>query len=264
MKQNNSTRFISGIDHHQWKMAAIICACVMVLTGCSHQPILGSKVPPIDSVNPAKQDFEWSKGWWEQRHQQKLKESQKTNIDLLMLGDSITQGWEVAGQTVWQKYYQPRKAFNLGFNGDRTEHVLWRLAHGAVDHMNPRLVVLMIGTNNTGHRMDPANHTAAGIKAIIETLQLKLPQSKILLLGIFPRSASPFNEMRKRNNAINQIIANYADHQAVFYLDINDAFLDEHGVLHSSIMPDMLHPSTLGYQKWAEAMEPKLKALLEE
>lgn len=263
MKQNNSACLISAV-HHQYKKAAIICLCGMVLSACSHQPVLDDSLLRIPSLTPAKQNVEWSKGWWEGRHQQKLNEAQKRDIDLLMLGDSITQGWEEAGQRVWQQYYQQRKAFNLGFNGDRTEHVLWRLQNGAVDQMQPKLVVLMIGTNNTGHRMDPVAHTAAGVKAIIHELQQRLPLSKILLLGIFPRSASPFNDMRRRNNAINQTIANYADNQHVHYLNINDVFLDDKKVLHPSIMPDMLHPSTLGYQKWAEAIEFKVNRLMQE
>jgi len=248
--------------HYQLKIVLIAMLCALILTDCNVQSVFSENLPPIYSVKPVKQDFEWSKDWWEKRHEQKIKAAQRTDVDLLMLGDSITQGWEEGGQAVWQQYYQHRKAFNLGFNADRTEHVLWRLQHGAVDSMSPKLIVLMIGTNNTGHRMDPARHTAAGIQAIIHELRDRLPKSKVLLLGIFPRNASPYNDMRRRNNAINQIISNYADNETIYYLDINDKFLDERCVLHSSIMPDMLHPSTLGYQKWAEAMEPKIRELM--
>ena len=249
---------------NQLKVSIIVCLTIIALSSCATQPPSQVKMPPIYSVNPVKQDSAWSKDWWEPRHQSKLKESKLVEVDLLMLGDSIMQGWEEEGKPTWQQFYQRRKAFNLGFNGDRTEHVLWRLRHGAVDHIRPKLVVLMIGTNNTGHRMDPAQHTAAGIKAIIAELQQRLPETKILLLGIFPRSASPFNDMRRRNDAINQIISTYADNQTVYYLDIKDAFLDEKGAVYPDIMPDMLHPSALGYQKWAEAMELKLNKLMDE
>jgi lysophospholipase L1-like esterase len=240
---------------------SLVVILLILLSSCGQN--VNNKIPPMYSVNPIKQDDGWPESWWEPRHQQKMDQAKKTEINLLMLGDSITQGWENQGQAVWQRFYQDRKAFNLGFNGDRTEHVLWRLKNGAVDNMTPKLVVLLVGTNNTGHRMDPAAHTANGISAIIAELHKRLPQSKILILGIFPRNASPYNEMRKRNDAINQIISTFEDKQLVYYLNINDAFLDENQVLHEEIMPDLLHPNALGYQRWAEAMEPTIQRLMQ-
>lgn len=246
-------------------MRAMIKICLIVisfalLASCDQS--LNSKNPPMDSINPVKQSDGWPEDWWEPRHQQKIQQAKQAKIDLLMLGDSITQGWENQGQVVWQQFYQDRNAFNLGFNGDRTEHVLWRLKNGAVDNMAPRLIVLMIGTNNTGQRMDPALHTANGISAIVSELREKLPQSTILLLGIFPRNASPYNEMRKRNDEINQLVSKLEDKKFVYYLNINHVFLDENQTLHEEIMPDLLHPNELGYQRWAEAMEPMVQQLM--
>jgi lysophospholipase L1-like esterase len=122
----------------------------------------------------------------------------------------------------------------------------------------------MIGTNNTGHRQDPAEETAAGIKAIIGELQKRQPKTKILLLAIFPRGAYPNDKLRKINDATNAIIKDFADDESVFYLDISKTFLDDEGVLPKSVMPDFLHPQEAGYRMWAEAMEPTIAKLLGE
>lgn len=156
--------------------------------------------------------------WWLPRHQQKLLEkSAMGQVDLVFLGDSITQAWEDLGQPVWQQYYGHRKALNLGFNGDRTEHVLWRLEQGELDGIQPKVVVLLIGTNNTGHRQDPAEQTAQGIERIVGVLKEKLPHTKILLLGILPRSAKPSQRLRLINEDINRLIKPFADNQQVFF-----------------------------------------------
>lgn len=203
--------------------------------------------------------------WWLPRHNEKLAALKKQEkVDLLMIGDSITHGWEGGGRTVWDKFYAPRNAFNIGFSGDRTEQVLWRLEHGEVDGIAPKLAVIMIGTNNAGHRRDKAEDTAAGIKAIVGQLRERLPETKILLLAIFPRGANSDDALRKLNDATNKIIATYADNEHVFYLDINSTFLDDDGTLPKSVMPDLLHPNAKGYEMWAEAMEPTIQKLLGE
>ena len=220
---------------------------------------------PIKALQPAVQTAAWAKPWWLPRHEQKLAEKAKMGqVDLLMIGDSITHGWETKGKKVWEQFYGSRHALNLGFSGDRTEHVLWRLEHGEVDGISPKLVVLMIGTNNTGHRQDPPKETAAGIKAIIDQLRARLPKTKILLLAIFPRGRDANNRLRKINEAINNIIQGFADNKTVFYLNINDKFLEPDGTLPKSIMPDLLHPNADGYRIWAEAMEPTIRKLMGE
>ena len=122
----------------------------------------------------------------------------------------------------------------------------------------------MIGTNNTGHRQDPPEDTAAGIKAIVDQLRSKLPETKVLLLGIFPRGATSEDKLRKLNVAINERIRKLADDKHVHYLDISDTFLDDDGTLPKEIMPDLLHPNTKGYEMWAAAMEPLLAELMGE
>lgn len=234
---------------------------ILALTACTSPVARG--MPPNFAVQPVEQDADWAAGWWRTRHEEKIEQARTADVDLLMLGDSITQGWEGQGAEVWQQYYQDRNGFNLGFGGDRTEHVLWRLRHGAIDNMQPKLVVLMIGTNNTAHRMDPAAYTAEGIAMIVEELRARLPESKVLLLGILPHHLSPYNDMRKRNEEINRIIASLADGDIVHFLNLNQAYLDEGGALRTDLMPDLLHPNAGGYAVWAEAMEPTLSKLLQ-
>lgn len=215
-----------------------------------------------ESVIPVTQVADWAVEWWGPRHEEKVREIKRGDIDLLMIGDSITHGWETRGTGVWEKYYKRRKAANLGFSGDRTEHVLWRLENGEVEGISPRLVILMIGTNNTGTRKGSAADTAQGIAAIIKELRTRLPGSRILLLAIFPRAATADDELRTRNDAINKIISGMADNKQLFYLDINGKFLDEAGNLSKEIMPDLLHPNERGYEIWAKAMEPTISKLM--
>ena len=212
--------------------------------------------------NPAIQAVSKSSAWWKQRHNEKIKRIQQEKVDLLMIGDSITHGWEEQGYDVWQKYYQHRNAANLGFSGDRTEHVLWRLQNGEIDGVSPKVAVVMIGTNNSGQRNDSSKQIAEGIKAIIVYLRENLPSTKIILLAIFPRSKNPLHELRKINDETNKIIAAYADNQNIFFLNINDNFLDEKGNLSRNLMPDLLHPNAAGYQIWAEVMEKLISQLM--
>jgi beta-glucosidase len=240
----------------------VVLAFMLVACSSNAQAPNGNMLPPNYAIQPVEQDAPWAVAWWRSRHDEKLELATSVDADLLMVGDSITHGWENAGAEVWQEYYADRNAFNLGFSGDRTEHVLWRLQHGAVDGMTPKLVVIMIGTNNTGHRMDPAAYAAEGIEHIVAELRQRLPMSRILLLGIFPRHYSPYNDMRQRNEEINELISSLDDGSAVHYLDINHAFLDEDMMLRDQLMPDLLHPNAAGYRVWAEAMEPAIVKLL--
>lgn len=217
------------------------------------------------ALTPEVQTAEWAQSWWMPRHKAKLEELKSLEkVDLLMIGDSITHGWENQGKKTWDKYYAKRNAFNIGFSGDRTEQVLWRFDHGEIDGITPKVAVIMIGTNNTGHRQDDADETAAGIRAIIDQLHKKSPETKVLLLAIFPRGEKPDDELRKLNDQINERIAKFADGDKVFFLDIADQFLDEDESLPKSIMPDLLHPNAEGYEIWAKAIEPKLSELLGE
>ncbi len=198
---------------------------------------------------------------YRERHRRINEVSSQGGVEIVFLGDSITQGWEKAGKAVWEKKWAPLKAVNFGIDGDLTEHVLWRVEHGNYDGLEPKLTVLMIGTNNTGHRMDSAAGAAAGIRAIVAKLREKQPGMKILVLGIFPRGANPEDPFRQRTAEINALIAPLADGKHVFFQDMDGVFLQPDGVLPKDIMPDFLHLSPAGYEKWAAAIEPKIREL---
>lgn len=219
------------------------------------------------AVTPATLNESWSISWWLPRHRQKLDEVKRMVAEgkspqLVFIGDSITQGWEKEGAQVWQQYYARHDALALGFGGDRTENVLWRLQHGEVDGIDPKVAVLMIGTNNTGHRRDFPAITAAGIARNIEELKQRLPRTRILLLAIFPRDAASDGPLRGLNEQVNARLPQLADGRQVFYLDVNQAFLQPDGTLPAGIMPDWLHPNEAGYAIWARAMQPELERLM--
>jgi lysophospholipase L1-like esterase len=243
----------------RWVWPALLVVCLPSTV------VFGQQLDKPQAIVPDVQTADWAKSWWGPRHEEKLKEKEaRGKIDLLMIGDSITHGWEQTGKAIWDKYYGKRNALNIGFSGDRTEHVIWRLQHGEVDGISPRLAVIMIGTNNAGHRQDKPEDTAAGIKAIVAELRTRLPDTKCLILAIFPRGEQPDDSLRKLNDATNKIIQGLADDKNVFFLDINDQFVDDHGTLPKDIMPDLLHPNEKGYELWAAAMEPTVKKLMGE
>ncbi|QQL45312.1 GDSL-type esterase/lipase family protein [Sulfuriroseicoccus oceanibius] len=202
--------------------------------------------------------------WWKHRHAQKLQAAKTAKCDILFVGDSITQMWERHGAKVWQKYYGDRNAFNIGYSGDQTQHVLWRLDQGEMDHFKPKVAVLMIGTNNTGHQKNwTAQKVADGVRAIIGRIHAKSPDTEVLLLAVFPRGATADDPMRVRNDEINALIQSYGELDKVHFLDLAPKFLDAEGNLPKSVMPDLLHPHAAGYEIWADAMEPTLQRLLE-
>ena len=221
-------------------------------------------VHPLDRDVPAIVPAPQTAGWWMPQHERNVARVRQGSVDLLMIGDSITQGWGDEGRRVWERYYAHRRAVNLGFNSDRTEQVLWRLQHGEIDGIRPKVAVVMIGTNNSGTRKDPPEETAAGVQAIVTLLRVRLPETKILLLGIFPRGSTANDSLRRLNSTINDRLRGFANGQHVHYLDLGHLFLDHDGRLTRDLMPDLLHPNEQGYQVWAEAMEAQLKALLGE
>ena len=198
--------------------------------------------------------------WWTVRNDAVNERVKQGHVDLLMIGDSITHGWEGV-PAIWNQYYAPRNAVNMGFGGDRTQHVLWRLGHGHLDGISPKLAVLMIGTNNSNGTDNTAEEIADGIVAICKLIQAKCPKTKILMLAIFPRNADP-SPQREKNAKASQLASKIADNKTIFYLDINDKFLAADGKLPKEIMPDFLHPNEAGYKIWAEAMEPKVAELM--
>jgi lysophospholipase L1-like esterase len=198
---------------------------------------------------------------WQQRHQRFLERAKQGHVDVLFLGDSITQGWEGNGKEVWKERFEPLHAANFGIGGDRTQHVLWRLEDGKELHgISPKAIVLMIGTNNMAN--DTAANIAEGVKAIVHELRQQSPEAKILLLGIFPRGREAANPFRAKIKDVNQRIAKLHDGKNVRYLDIGDKFLSADGSLSKEIMPDYLHLSAKGYGIWADAIQSALDEMV--
>jgi len=184
--------------------------------------------------------------------------AKKNQSRILFLGDSITAGW--GGQKeIWNTAFGAYEPANFGIGGDRTQHVLWRITNGELDGFTPKVLVLMIGTNNSGQ--DSAERIASGVTKIVETIRAKTPDTKVLLLAIFPRGETP-SPTREKLKSVNAQIGKLDDQKSVFFLDIGDKFLGADGTLAKEIMPDFLHLSPKGYQIWADAIAPSLERLM--
>jgi lysophospholipase L1-like esterase len=182
------------------------------------------------------------------------------SIQVLFVGDSITDGWSGGGREVWDKNIEPLKPANFGISGDTTQGVLWRMQNGELENFKAKAIVLMLGTNNLATA--PNEDIAEGDRLIVEEFKKHQPQAKILILGIFPRNVPATDPARERIKAINVLLSKLADNKQVFYLDIGDKFLAPDGTLTPEIMPDALHPNARGYQIWWDAMGPKLMELM--
>jgi lysophospholipase L1-like esterase len=186
------------------------------------------------------------------------------NVDVLFLGDSITDFWQTPdrGKATWDKVYAPLHAADFGISGDKTQHVLWRITNGELDGLSPKVVVLMIGTNNVLNAPVPA--IEQGVAAITGELDRRLPKARILLLGIFPRGQAPYDGFRAPIIQINRALSTFEDGRRHRYLDFGANFLNPDGSMSPEIMPDFLHPSAKGYEIWADAMTPLLTEMLKE
>lgn len=200
--------------------------------------------------------------WWAERHAAAVKATAQGGFDVAFVGDSITQGWEGAGKAAWDRTFAPLKAANFGYGGDRTEHVLWRLANGEVLAARPKVVVLMIGTNNVGSGTSDAAQTAAGVLAVCDAVLAGSPGTRILLLAILPRELEPTGPLRKAVQGASQEFRRRADGERVVYADTGGAFVRPDGTLKTLLMPDLLHLSPEGYEVWARAIEKPLRKLL--
>ena len=215
--------------------------------------------PKHSKTNPREPDPSFVK-----RHEGFLQDlkAKHGKVGILFVGDSITDGWRGGkGKEIFDKNYGGLDPLNIGIGGDRTQHVLWRLDRGEVEGISPKVAVLMIGTNNLGGNTN--EEIEAGVTKIVQELNTKLPKTKVLLLGIFPRGVKASDPNRDRIKQINEQLAKLDDGgKSVKYLDIGPKFLEADGTLLPTIMPDALHPNAKGYSIWAEAMAPTLAELL--
>jgi beta-glucosidase len=222
----------------------------------------GQDKPVVNAWTPQEKD--------RNRHEGFLKDKEaalkKGPVQLVFIGDSITDGWRGGPQKkVFDERWGKLNPYNIGISGDETQHVLWRIEHGELDGLtpNPKLAVMMIGTNNIGNRNKmSAADTAKGIKTLVKAINEKLPGTKILLLGVFPRGAKADDKFRPMIKEINTEIAKIDDGgKAVKFLDISDKFLDADGNLPKDVMPDALHPNLKGYEIWADAIGPAVEEM---
>ena len=256
--------------------AALFTAATVTLfctSACQTAPAVDPALlnPATNSaIRPETRDPKWVK-----RHEGFVAQAKPGAINVLFLGDSITDSWRDeqtaktrGGKRIWDANFGSLRAANFGISGDRTQHVLWRLQNGELEGVTPKVVVLMIGTNNTGFENDkvtPRNsvaETTEGVRAVVRTLRTKLPQTKILLLAIFPRDEKPTGLPRQQVDAINRNLVQFDEGRSVRYLDINANFLAADGTLPKDVMPDFLHPNEHGYQIWADAIRAPLAELL--
>jgi beta-glucosidase len=218
----------------------------------------------IKSINPtAQQQFL-------DRHEGFLKDKEealkKGPIQFVLIGDSITDGWRNKNsKPIFDEAFGKYNPYNIGIGGDRTQHVIWRIDNGELDGLdpNPKVAMIMIGTNNLGN---PSNEAIeAGIEKIVKQVHEKLPKTKILLLGVFPRGRQADNPYRARIKEINDALAKLDNNgRTVKFLDIGDKFLDSDGKIPNDVMPDppALHPNAKGYQIWADAVTPTIDEMM--
>ena len=246
MKKNSPKKFLSVV---------LALAALFSFQACAQNTAL----------IPAPRDFPTN---WISRHEAYVAEAKKGGVDLLFLGDSITDGWRWGngGSKIWPQVYAPRHAANFGIGYDRIQNVLWRVDNGELENISPQVVVLLIGTNNTGNEDNgqPRNTTPeiiAGVSNLVRQIQIRLPQGKILLLGIFPRGEKT-DPIREQVKAVNAGISKLDDGGKIKFLDLGEKFLAPDGTFSRDLFPDLLHPNEKGYQVWADAMEAPLAQLL--
>ncbi len=232
----------------------------------AHSPETGI-VEAADSPSPVRANPSGAvnRGWI-RRHEQFVQKAKAGGIDLYMEGDSITDFWQGRFRANWEKNLGGWKPGDFGISGDRTQNVLYRIDNGEFDGVHPKVVVLLIGTNNLASNAtygeNTVGDTARGVKAVVEDIEKKAPDAKILLIGIFPRNDPPPKarpDINKRIDQVNAQIAKLDDGKRVRYLNFNDKLADKDGKLFPGVMGrDNLHPTDKGYQIWADAMRPIL------
>lgn len=240
---------------------------LLVFGACDRSPSTETSTAPKHSATiPSKQTTSWAyeNGSRQlRRHAELNKIARRGDIDLVFLGDSITERWEEADREVWDKYYSRRKAANFGMGGDQTQHVLWRIEHGNFEGIHPKAIIMLIGDNNS-IAGESAQEIADGVMAVVQKLREKVPESKILLLAIFPSGERADNPQRLRAMAANTIFQKVADGRMIRYLDIGDRFTNGDGTISKVIMPDFDHLSPSGFGLWPKAIEPVVKDLMGE
>ncbi len=243
--------------------------CLSLLTlGMTVSTAILAEAPRIDAsvaaIKPPPQQERFL-----ELHHSYLARTMEGPVGLLFLGDSIIFQWSRHPE-IWEAYFAQYDPANFGIAGDTTQQVLWRIKNGTLDNIQPKVVVLLIGTNNSGYHT--ADEIIAANTRIVEQIHAKIPETKVLLLGIFPRGPRNFDANGVPGddgiarmaviNKVNQVLAGLDNGDTVRFLDIGSVFLDEGGSIPEERMYDQLHLTPLGYQLWAEAMQPLLSEMM--
>jgi lysophospholipase L1-like esterase/dienelactone hydrolase len=207
----------------------------------------------IKSANDPTKPVPGGVRWFGRKHASYVEQTKNRKFDLCLLGDSITDMWP---GDLFGKYFGKYNAVNFGIGGDRCENVLWRLENGELKGTSPKVIVLLIGTNNSG--MNTAEEMAVGITAVVKALRTACPETRILLLGVFPKKDMPL----EKGKAANAIVAKLDDGEMIRYLDIGSKFLDKDGKIQEGVLSDVVHLTRKGYEIWAEAMNPLLAEMM--
>ena len=244
-------------------------ALVFVLSFASLRGLVASEdpvAPPPKDQDPTVAErgyFDKFPHAWNDFHKLFLERAKQGPVELLFIGDSILQGWgDAAQKDLWKANFEAYKSANFSIGGDRTQQVLWRIANGELDSISPKVIVLQIGSNNLWAN-DPAEKIADGIKKIVETIRKKLPNSKLLLLGILPAQKSGSDSIREKIKQINAVSATLSAGASVRFLDIGTSLLDSAGNADpDSYQADFVHLKTKGYETWAKAVKPAIAELM--
>ncbi len=240
-----------------------IAAMLFSVAGFAEEEALSSAQELVEikiAVTPTKRKS------YQSRYEKKLQEAKTLghSAKILFLGDSITHFWETYGKEVFERDFKKYNTIDAGVSGDRTENLIWIIEKsGILDPLDPQLVVMMIGTNNAGHKKAKGGTgvqaTAAGIRRSLTAVRERFPKAKILLFAIFPRGKDANDRARRQNEKVNHIIQNFTDGENVIWVDINDKLMNPDGTIDDEMMPDKLHPRKKGYEIWSAAIMPYVK-----
>jgi len=247
----------------------IAAVCGLAAFGATQAPIECTPTAKMESRTKDKKRDPGIFGdyWWANRflsRHQLVKRQRGKTVDLVLVGDSIMHFWEWKHPASWAKLTQGRTVLNLGYGGDRTQNVLWRIAHGELDGYKAKNIVLMIGTNNNSSSdTDPAN-VAKAVEKIAAEIRAKHPEAQLILHPIFPRGVSADSKRhaapRARNDKTNELLKTFATaHPEITWIDFNDKMVDSTGWVPRAIMADEIHPTDAGYDLWMDAILPRLK-----
>ena len=243
-----------------------LCSCIIALGSIAAESSQSVELAPpaSDPVVPVPRDrdYPWmSLAQWQETHAELSAIAAKGEAELVFLGDSITASTKSSES--WKKTFGVYRYANFGIGGDRTQNVLWRLAHGEIGALKPKVVVLLIGTNNIGTTENDVADTTRGVSAIVGKLRTAFPKAKVLVLGIFPRDEKLDSPVRAKVQQINTALAKLDNGKTVYVRDVGKVFLEPNGTLSAAVSKDQLHLTEEGLRRWAEAIAPVVQQLMQ-